>query len=150
VPKRIRDRGIQWREIYREKSKTLKERYDREIGANSYFRWEGYDATSDSSYYVVLGPGFSKKEGKSFFSGIRKMPADYAPSGDYFPTMQAAAKYARDKWGVPAPVIPSYTKAHLANVHVPGEDTGKSKEPKEMEDKYQKAWDRVLYPKKRD
>ena len=53
--KRIKERHIQWKEFYHEKSQPLKERFDSEIGPGSYYRWEGHDYTTDGDYFIVVG-----------------------------------------------------------------------------------------------
>jgi len=67
---RIRDRGINWKEQYGERSEKLKERFDQEIGDRAYMRWEGHDYTTDSNYFVIVGPALTKEGLKRFFSGI--------------------------------------------------------------------------------
>lgn len=128
--KRIRDRGIQWEEKYRKRSKPLKERFDKQIGPGSYHRWEGYDYTTNSMYYIVIGPSVHRKLGKVFFAGIKKIPFDifekdpdtatYSPYGEYFHNMKAALLYASKRWGVPIPKgQPQYKKENLFHADVP-------------------------------
>jgi hypothetical protein len=54
--KKIKDRGIKWDESYHKKSASLKKKFDKLIGAGAYRRWQGHDYTTDSNYYVVVGP----------------------------------------------------------------------------------------------
>jgi hypothetical protein len=123
--KRIKDRGIDWEEIYRQKSESLKKRFDKSIGPGSYYRWEGHDYTSNSDYYVVVGPTIQQDLGKCFFAGIKKLPNDphkkvYSPSGEYFTTITAALSYASDKWGIKFPQNQqNYTKQMLEFVDIP-------------------------------
>jgi hypothetical protein len=123
--KKIKDRGIDWKESYREKSASLKKRFDKTIGPGSYYRWEGHDYTSNSDYYVVVGPTIQSDLGKCFFAGIKKLPKDpdatvYSPSGEYFTIIIAATSYASDKWGVKMPQNqPKYDKAMLEQVNIP-------------------------------
>lgn len=123
--KRIKDRGIDWKDGYREKSKSLKKRFDRDIGPGSYHRWEGHDYTTDSDYFVVVGPAITKENKKLFFSGIKKLPDDptkkvYAPSGEYFPSIMAALSHASEKWGIQIPEGQfNYDQSHLATVDIP-------------------------------
>ena len=71
----------------------------------------------------MLGPSESKKLGKSFFAGIRKLPANYAANGEYFATMRQAARYANDLWAVSIPRgMGNYSSKDLVNV-----DLGKEK-----------------------
>lgn len=99
----IKDRGINWAESYGDKSASLKEQFEEQVGPGSYFRWEGHDSTSGNDYYVVVSPGFSDKMGYHFFAGLRKMPADDGASGKKFKTQREALSYAYDTWKVPKP-----------------------------------------------
>ena len=110
----IKDRNIDWEETYTPRTKSMKERFEEEIGPGSYFRWEGYDNTTDNTYYVVVSPSYSKKEGNSFFAGIRKLPADFSPNGEYFDTLKEAIRYAKDTWDIKTPKnLINYTKKDL-------------------------------------
>ena len=121
---RIKDRGINWKEKYLERSLPLKKRYDKDIGVNSYMRFEGHDFTTDSDYFVIVGPALNKEMHKRFFAGIKKLPDDpkakvYAPSGEYFHNIISAFSHASEKWAVPFPKnTPPYTLADLANVEI--------------------------------
>jgi hypothetical protein len=123
--KKIKDRGIKWQENYQEKSKSLKKKFDNEIGSGAYRRWVGHDYTSDSNYYVVVGPTIQSDLGKCFFAGIKKLPNDpdkkvYSPSGEYFTDLIAAYSHATDKWGVPFPQNQSnITKQMLEPIDIP-------------------------------
>jgi hypothetical protein len=124
--KRIRDRGIHWQEKYGDKSSNLKKKFDKTIGRGSYYRFEGKDYTTNSDYFIVIGPSIDRAGEKSFFAGIKKMPplykrrTVYAPSGKYFPTIMSAISYASQKWGLPYPqdAIP-YDKGSLNGVDIP-------------------------------
>jgi hypothetical protein len=122
--KRIKDRGIDWKEKYHERSAKLKKRYDKEIGNMAYTRWEGHDYTTDSDYFVVVGPSLTKNFEKMFFAGVKKLPDDpkakvYAPSGEYFTSIVAAYSHATEKWGVKFPQgVPHYTVSNLMNVNI--------------------------------
>jgi hypothetical protein len=117
--KRIKDRNIVWKERYTSKSLGLKKKYDSLVGHNSYFRWEGHDYTTDSDYYVVVGPSVSEELGKAFFSGIRKMPAEYSPSGEYFRTIREALRHAHERWGVKLPIpLPAWSSLALRNINI--------------------------------
>ena len=123
--KRIRDRGIKWEERYHDKSAPLKKRYDKELGPNSYYRWEGHDYTTNGDYFVVTGPAMTKDLKKRFFSGIKRLPDQpekkvYAPSGEYFSTIHGALSFATERWGLPFPRgAPNYTLNDLMNINVP-------------------------------
>lgn len=101
--KRIKDRGIIWKEKYTKKSMALKRKFEKELGEGSYFRWEGHDNTTGNDYYVVVGPGYSKTKGKMFFAGIRKLPGEYSPNGEYFRSLRRAMSYAKEMWAVRFP-----------------------------------------------
>jgi hypothetical protein len=128
--KRIKDRGIKWEETYRERSKPLKKKFEEQVGPGSYYRWEGRDYTTNSVYYVVVGPSMQHNVGKVFFAGIKKIPLEeftkdpdtktYSPYGEYFPTMKGALIYASQRWGTPVPrnQVP-YNKDSLANADIP-------------------------------
>jgi len=123
--KRIKDRGINWKEKYHEKSVGLKKKFDSEIGPNAYMRFEGHDYTTNSDYFVVVGPAVTKDLKKRYFAGVKKLPDDpeakvYAPSGEYFSTVVAAYSHAADKWGIQFPKgVAEYNLSHLANIDIP-------------------------------
>jgi hypothetical protein len=128
--KRIRDRGIRWEEIYRKRSKPQKEKFEKQIGPGSYYRWEGHDYTSNSIYYIVVGPSIQHNIGKMFFAGIKKIPIEeftkdtdtktYSPYGEYFPSIKAALIYASQRWGIPIPKNQvAYNKDSLVNADIP-------------------------------
>lgn len=118
MAKPIRDRGIRWSENYGEKSAYLKNEMTEQIGTGSYFRWEGHDYTTNTDYYVVVSPGFSKKKGYFFFAGLRKMPADHGASGKKFATQAEALSHAFETWSVPRPLerpAKKYSRDDLVN-----------------------------------
>ncbi|GAH10362.1 unnamed protein product, partial [marine sediment metagenome] len=53
--KRIKDRGIDWKEYYHERSAKLKKRFEKDIGPGVYKRWEGHDYGTDGDYFIVVG-----------------------------------------------------------------------------------------------
>jgi len=124
--KRIRDRGIKWNEHYGERSEPLKKRFDKKIGPGAYLRWEGHDYTTDSDYFVVVGPALKRSGQKLFFAGVKKLPPKwerkkvYAPSGKYFSNIIGALSHASNMWGVPFPPNQTnYTTQDLADVNIP-------------------------------
>lgn len=123
--KRIKDRGIKWEPRYHERSLRLKERFDKDIGPLSYIRWEGHDYTTNSDYFVIMGPSLTKEGRKRFFAGIKKLPDDpkkkiYAPSGEYFTSSVAALSHCGEKWAVPFPRgAPNYSVEQLTNIEIP-------------------------------
>ena len=122
--KRIKDRGIHWKEHYGEKSLRVKKKFDK-ILPHSYYRWEGFDYESGHPYYVVVGPAESANHGKSFFAGVKKMPRNrkkkaYSPSGKYFSSLISALRHAGEMWGIPMPPgVKNYTQNDLANIEIP-------------------------------
>ena len=124
-PHRIKDRGIKWEEHYHERSAKLKKRFEKDLGPRSYIRWEGHDYTTDSDYFIVVGPAVTKDLKKRFFAGIKKLPKDpkakvYAPSGEYFSNLHAAFSHAADKWAIPYPrEAPNYDIGQLAQIKIP-------------------------------
>jgi hypothetical protein len=124
-PKRIKDRGIDWKEKYHERSLRLKKRFEEQLGPNVYKRWEGHDYTTNSNYFVVVGPALTKNLEKRFFSGIKKLPDDpkakiYAPSGEYFSSLSSAFTHANEKWAVEYPKgVYNYTINDLAGIDIP-------------------------------
>lgn len=128
----IKDRGIRWKETYVDRSENMKKKFDKLIGPDSYIRYEGHDFTTNSDYYMVIGPSEHKSMGKVFFAGIKKLPPPkeregktYSPYGEYFKTLKAAHSYATEKWGVPMKKnLPNYTHEHLANIDIPSHIKG--------------------------
>ena len=123
--KRIKDRGIEWKQRYHQRSNRLKKRFEKDIGPMSYFRWEGHDYTTDSDYFIIVGPSLTKEGHKRFFSGIKKLPDDpkakvYAPSGEYFTSSISAITHAGEKWAVPFPKgATNYSADQLLSVDIP-------------------------------
>jgi hypothetical protein len=128
--KKIKDRGINWEETYRDRSLPLKKKFEKEIGPGSYYRWEGHDYTSNSIYYIVVGPSVQRHVGKMFFAGIKKIPIEeftkdpdtktYSPYGEYFPTIKGALIYASQRWGIRIPKgQPPYNRDSIANANIP-------------------------------
>jgi len=83
------------------------------------------DYTSGRPYYVVIAPSVSRRFGKAFFAGVKKMPRDpkkkaYAPTGKYFATLAAALRHAKEMWGTPWPDdAAQYNKQDLMAVEIP-------------------------------
>jgi len=123
--KRIKDRGIDWKEHYHERSVKLKKRFEKDIGPGVYKRWEGHDYSTNGDYFIVVGPALTREGKKRFFSGIKRLPEDpkakvYAPSGEYFTTISGAFSHASEKWAVKYPKeVQRYTINDLANVKIP-------------------------------
>ena len=130
--RRIKDRGIKWEPTYHKRSQKLKDRFDEQLGPLSYIRWEGHDYTTDSDYFIVMGPSLTKEGHKRFFAGIKKLPDDpkakvYAPSGEYFTSSISALSHAADKWAIPFPRgAPNYTASQLEPLKIPRHVKGQS------------------------
>ena len=111
------EKDIDWKETYTDKTAFLKRQYEAVIGSGSYFRFEGEDSASGDEYYCILGPARIHKPRAKFFAGVRKLPATYSAGGKYFDSMDTAARYARDTWGVPTPKsLKPYTSAQLYGI----------------------------------
>ncbi len=110
------EKHINWKEVYTQKTGFLKDMYEDVIGPGSYFRFEG---TSDESisYYCIIGPARVHQPRAKFFAGVRRLPATYSAGGKYFDSMDAAAKYAKDTWGVDTPnTLKPYTSGQLYGI----------------------------------
>lgn len=122
--RRIKEKHINWKEHYGEKSAKVKKKFEK-IMPGVYFRWEGKDYESGHPYYVVVGPSESKRYGKSFFAGVKKLPINprkkaYSPSGKYFHDLLSALRYASDMWGVPVPPDRGqYSASDLEGIEIP-------------------------------
>lgn len=122
--RRLKDRNIHWKERYGEKSKDMKKKFEK-ILPGSYFRWEGFDFESGHPYYVVVGPAISKRQGKSFFAGVKRLPKNpkkkaYSPSGKYFTSLKGALSHASNMWGIMFPRnAGNYSYKDIANIDIP-------------------------------
>ena len=111
------EKDIRWKETYTDKTSFLKEQFESVIGPGSYFRFEGEDSGSGDRYYCILGPAKIRKPRAKFFAGVRKLPATYSAGGKYFDSMDTAAQYAKDTWGVDIPSsMKPYTSAQLYGI----------------------------------
>lgn len=129
------EKDIEWKESYTDKTLFLKEQFESVVGAGSYFRFEGYDTGSGDSYYCIIGPAKVHKPRAKFFTGVRKLPAIYSAGGKYFDSMDGAAKYARETWGVPTPHgLKPYTSASLYGIADKIESWKKEREKSEAGD----------------
>lgn len=126
--KRIKDRNINWREAYSERTAPLRKRYTEQVGPGSYRRWEGHDYTTNSDYYVVCSPAQTKYGEKAYFAGIKKLPPlavrdvvkTYSPYGKYFNNMSSALSFLKEKYGIPWPKGQiNYTTDHIQNIEIP-------------------------------
>jgi len=111
------EKDIEWKQVYTDKTLFLKEQFEDVVGPGSYFRFEGADKGSDSEYYCIIGPAKIHDPIAKFFAGVRKLPATYSAGGKYFDSLDAAASYARDTWGVPTPnSLRPYTASSLRDI----------------------------------
>ena len=122
------EKDIHWKEKYTVKTAFLKRQFSAVIGEGSYFRFEG-DCSNGDEYYCIIGPANIHSPKEKFFAGVRKLPATYSASGKYFDSMDSAAKYAFETWGVPIPAkMKPYTSAQLYDIKSKIEDWKKKNE----------------------
>jgi len=130
------EKDIEWKEVYTDKTLFLKEQFNDVVGPGSYFRFEGKDSGSGDSYYCIVGPARVHKPRAKFFAGVRKLPATYSAGGKYFDSMDGAAAYARETWGVPTPkALKPYTSAKLYGISSKIKDWKEERERSEEEEK---------------
>lgn len=114
---KLADKDIDWREVYTDKTLFLKEQFAAVVGDGSYFRFEGTNLENQDEYYCIVGPAKIRKPRAKFFAGVRKLPATFSAGGKYFDSMDGAAKYAKETWGVPTPKnLKPYTSAYLYGI----------------------------------
>jgi len=110
-------KDIEWKEVYTEKTQFLKEQYNDVIGPGSYYRFEGKDRGDGDEYYCIIGPAKVHQPKAKWFAGVRKLPATFSAGGKYFDSMDTAARYARETWGVPTPkTLKPYTSSPLVGI----------------------------------
>jgi len=130
------EKDIEWKEVYTDKTLFLKEQFNDVVGPGSYFRFEGKDSGSGDSYYCIVGPARVHKPRAKFFAGVRKLPATYSAGGKYFDSMDGAAAYARETWGVPTPkALKPYTSAKLYGISSKIKNWKEERERSEEEEK---------------
>jgi len=133
---KLAEKDIEWQQVYTDKTLFLKEQFEAVVGPGSYFRFEGEDLGSGDSYYCIIGPAKVHKPRAKFFAGVRKLPATYSAGGKYFDSMDSAAKYARETWGVPTPKnLKPYTSAKLYGISKKIKDWKKEREEAEEKEK---------------
>ena len=130
---KLAEKNIIWKESYTDKTKFLKEQFDATVGPGSYFRFEG-KAPEGEEYYCIIGPAKIQDPRAKFFAGVRKLPATYSAGGKYFDSLDGAATYARETWGVSTPKeLRPYTSASLYGIKEKV-DKWKSKRERTSED----------------
>ena len=113
---KLAEKRITWHQVYTDKTQFLKEQFEAVIGEGSYFRFEGASPEGDE-YYCIIGPAKVHLPRAKFFAGVRKLPATFSAGGKYFDSMDGAATYARETWGVPTPgELKPYTSAQLYGI----------------------------------
>jgi len=110
------EKRINWHQAYTEKTQFLKEQFEATVGKGSYFRFEGHSPEGDE-YYCIIGPAKIHLPRAKFFAGVRKLPATFSAGGKYFDSLDGAAQYARETWGVHTPSeLKPYTSAQLYGI----------------------------------
>ena len=110
------EKNISWHEVYTDKTRFLKEQFEDVVGPGSYFRFEG-KASDGDSYYCIIGPAKVHEPRAKFFAGVRKLPATFSAGGKYFDSMDGAARYAKETWGVDTPKsLKPYTSGQLYGI----------------------------------
>lgn len=113
---KLKEKNIKWVEAYTDKTAFLKEQYEAVVGPNSYYRFEGVAPDGDE-YYCILSPARVHEPIAKWFAGVRKLPATYSAGGKYFDSLDAAAAYALETWGVPTPRdLKPYSAYHLKGI----------------------------------
>ena len=113
---KLKEKNIKWEQVYTDKTEFLKEQFEAVVGPGSYFRFEG-EANDGDNYYCIIGPAKVHDPRAKFFAGVRKLPATYSAGGKYFDSMDAAASYALETWGVDTPKsLKPYTSAQLYGI----------------------------------
>ena len=131
---KLSEKHINWHEVYTDKTEFLKKQFEDVIGPGSYFRLEGTSDEGDS-YYCIIGPAKVHLPRAKFFAGVRKLPATYSAGGKYFDSMDSAASYAKETWGVPTlKDLKPYTSAQLFGISEKIEKWKAEKEKNEPEE----------------
>ncbi|MFA7219356.1 MAG: hypothetical protein WC119_02510 [Synergistaceae bacterium] len=110
------EKHIDWHEVYTQKTQFLKDMFEDVVGPGSYFRFEG-KSDENIGYYCIIGPAQVHQPRAKFFAGVRRLPATYSAGGKYFDSMDEAARYAEETWGVKKPdTLRPYTSAQLFGI----------------------------------
>jgi hypothetical protein len=113
---KLAEKNITWKEAYTDKTEFLKEQFEDTVGPGSYFRFEGESPDGDA-YYCIIGPAGIHKPKAKFFAGVRKLPATFSAGGKYFDSLDTAARYARETWGIDTPKdLKPYTQKQLFGI----------------------------------
>jgi hypothetical protein len=110
------EKHIDWKEVYTQKTAFLKKMFEDVVGPGSYFRFEGI-SDENVGYYCIIGPAKVHHPRSKFFAGVRRLPATYSAGGKYFDSMDSAARYAKDTWGVETPKeLKPYTSSQIFGI----------------------------------
>ena len=113
---KLAEKNITWKEAYTDKTEFLKEQFEDTVGPGSYFRFEGESPDGDE-YYCIIGPAGIHRPKAKFFAGVRKLPATFSAGGKYFDSLDTAARYARETWGIDTPKdLKPYTQKQLFGI----------------------------------
>ena len=135
------EKNIKWKEKYTDKTQFLKDQFEAVVGSGSYFRFEGLAPNGDG-YYCIIGPAKVHAPRAKFFAGVRKLPATYSAGGKYFDSLDSAASYAKETWGVPTPSnLKPYTSRQLYGISKKVTDWKDKKE--KQEERKEKREDKV-------
>jgi len=129
------EKHINWEEVYTQKTKFLKDMFEEVVGQGSYFRFEG-ESDENVWYYCIIGPARVHHPRAKFFAGVRRLPATFSAGGKYFDSMDGAARYAKETWGVDTPrALRPYTSAQLFGIGKKVEKWKENNEKSKDEDK---------------
>ena len=138
---KLSERPIVWKEAYTKRALFLKKQFHEVLGPGSYFRFEGHDTETDDDYFVVVSPAGIHSPESSFFSGVRKLPADYAAGGLYFHDIKEAMDYAVATWGVAAPgEMRYYDSDDLKGIDQKIKEWKKEQGQEEKSEEYLEEW----------
>lgn len=114
---KLAEKNIEWEEKYTDKTLFIKEQFEDVVGQGSYYRFEGENLDNGDKYYAIVGPAKIKAPRAKFFAGVRKLPATYSAGGKYFDSLDGAATYAKETWGIDTPKsLRPYTSAQLFGI----------------------------------
>lgn len=133
--KKLVEKHIDWKQVYTQKTKFLKDMFEDVIGPGSYFRFEGVSSEDNVGYYCIIGPAKIHAPIAKFFAGVRRLPATFSAGGKYFDSMDAAAQYAEETWGVKRPKeLRPYNSGQLKNIRSRVEKWREDHEEEENQD----------------
>jgi hypothetical protein len=129
------EKNIDWEQVYTKKTQFLKDMFEDVVGPGSYFRFEG-KSDEGVGYYCIIGPAHVHRPRAKFFAGVRRLPATFSAGGKYFDSMDEAANYAKETWGVETPrELKPYNSAQLFGIKKKVERWKEIHEKKEKDEK---------------